>query len=117
VPSEAAAPETAAPPLLRQALRLQHHAPGELVCPWLAPGAALALEGIGAGPLATRLPTSPVRVAARRGRYSTELEPRVRSAHIDADQRRLRVTYAFAHHYAPSAAPSWIEVSGDRVES
>jgi hypothetical protein len=117
-PSEPTPSAPGAPPLLRQAMRLQHHAPGELVYPWLPPGTMLALEGVGTRPLALRLPGPPVRVAARRGRHhAMELEPRLRSAHLDGDQRRLRVTYGFAQHYSPWVAPSWIEVSAAGVGS
>jgi hypothetical protein len=106
--------ERCGPGLLRTAARMQHHAPGSLIFPWLEPRTAVRATGFAAADLLAACPAPPVTVASRRGRSADELRGRVQSVHLDVDARDVLVSFGFAVRYAPSAPPQWIDVR--RVE-
>ncbi len=92
-------------------LRALHHAPAALIFETpLAVGTVLALSGHGADPVRTAVPPCPAQAQTRSGRQTTPLEPRVRSVHLDADARQLRVTWSYGRTYHPRRAPQWIEL-------
>jgi len=91
-------------------LRMQHHAPGDLVLPVVLPGTAVALVGLGRAPLRFLVPPSPISVRARRLGQDEIAPPRLRSLHVDADQRTLTVVYDHAFRYDPLKPPSWVRV-------
>jgi hypothetical protein len=95
---------------LLMALRMHHHAPGDLVLPVVEAGTALALIGLGAEPLRCSLPGSPVRVRTRRRRDEAEVRPRLRSVHLDGDQRTVTAVYGHSFRYDPEKPPTWIIV-------
>jgi hypothetical protein len=92
-------------------LRMQHHAPGDLVFSLLTPGTAVALVGLGRAPVSFRVPPSPISVRTRRLRQDEIVAPRLRSLHIDADRRTLSVVYDHAFRYDPAKPPSWVRIS------
>ena len=92
-------------------LRMQHHAPGWLIFEQpLTEGTGIELSGHGPERLRATVPACPARVQTRSGSRTTELEPQVRSVHLDADRRQLRMTWAHGSRYHPRRAPQWIEV-------
>ncbi len=96
-------------------LRMIHHAPGALIFEEsLSAGARLAISGPGAEPIRTQVPSCPARARIRSASRTRDLHPQVRSVHLDADRRQLRVTWGHTHAYHPRRAPQWIDVEQTR---
>jgi hypothetical protein len=95
---------------LLMSLRMQHHAPGDLVLPDVDAGTPLALAGLGRSPLRCPIPASPVRVRTRRRRNEEDVRPRLRSVHLDGDQRTMTAVYGHSFRYDPENPPAWIIV-------
>jgi hypothetical protein len=96
---------------LERMLRLQHHAPGALVFDEpVEPGAAIELTGFGPATIRTRVPASPLGVFLRSRGDEPVAPPRVRSIHIDADRRQLRVTWGHFRRYDTRRAPRFVVV-------
>jgi hypothetical protein len=96
---------------LRQALRLQHHAPGALILDEVVPSSPCVLEGLGGTPIAFSVPAPPVSASVRQGRGREPLRAKVRAMHIDADARTLRVAFGHFHGYRAARPPQWVELS------
>ncbi len=92
-------------------LRLQHHAPGDLIFPSVPPGTAVALVGLGRTPLRFDVPASPISVRTRRRKQMEQARPALRSLHIDADTGTLDVVYGHAFRYDLEDPPSWVLVN------
>lgn len=93
----------------RQALRLLHYAPGDLIFDDVPSGTPFSLAGFAGADIAFRVPEQPVRVHARRGR-AAELQPHLRAIHVDADARIVELAWAYAGRYASGRAPKWLDV-------
>ncbi|MCC6525836.1 MAG: DUF2169 domain-containing protein [Polyangiaceae bacterium] len=91
------------------ALCAQHHASGVLILPDVAPGTLVRLEGLAGAPLELRVPASPVVVTARRGRDRVLLSGLLRSLHVDADRRAVRLSYGHFLEHATAATRAWLE--------
>jgi hypothetical protein len=96
---------------LDRVMHLQHHAPsGMIFREPLGAGAPIEIAGLGAEPIATRVPASPI-VVTLRARSSDEVAPpRVRSVHVDANARQLRVTWGHFRRYDVRHAPRFVAV-------
>jgi hypothetical protein len=95
---------------VRMVLRMQHHAPGDLVFREVPAGAVVALAGLGRGPLRFDVPPSRVRVALRARNRRETIAAQLRSLHLDADRATLTVVHGHAFDYDPTDPPSWIHV-------
>jgi hypothetical protein len=93
------------------ALRLYHHAPPLLIFGDLLPGTLVELAGAGTGPVRFVVPMSPAKISVRARKQDTEIQPRLRSLHVDAERRVVRIIHAHSFHYDPRLAPSWIRVA------
>ena len=92
-------------------LHMLHHAPGWLIFDdGVREGDVVTLAGHGNTTVSTQIPFCPARVLARTGTRREALSPTVRSVHLDADKRKLWVTWGHACTYAPRRAPRWIEL-------
>ncbi len=96
--------------LVRQALRMQHHAPGATIFDAVPAGETITIEGIGSTSIRFRVPCSPLTVVARRGRSATPLAGVAKSLHVDVTQARAIVVFGHRTAYEPCRAPEWIEV-------
>jgi len=103
--------------LLGDHLRLQHHAPSDLIVLELPPGTPVVLEGMGNSRIAFRVPGSPISVLARRRGRSRAFCGVLRSVHIDSDRRLVRVAYRHSFHYRPAHAPRWLDVTAAPSEA
>jgi hypothetical protein len=98
---------------VKNAFFVLHHAPPRLVFRPMAPDTPIEVRGLGVAMMRFQVPAPPLRVLVRKraGVEGVEAVPqRVRSLHIDADRRTVRVTHGHQFHYEPAAAPSWISV-------
>jgi hypothetical protein len=97
---------------LLRAMRIQHHAPPSLIFEDVPTGMAIDLQGLGESPLRFVAPASPARVTTARGsKDETEVRPRLRALHVDADARAVRLVFAHGFHYDPQRPPRWIRVT------
>ncbi len=94
---------------LDAAFLVQHHAPPRLVFRDLRAGAPVRLRGLDGGPVAFEIPESPIEVRTKR--RGDPVPPLLRSVHVDAERRLVRVTHAHPFVYAPDTAPAWIRVT------
>lgn len=101
--------------MLDRALWVQHHASGDWMLPDLSPGELVTLDGLGADPIKVVVPPAPTRVSIGHGRSRHDLAPAIRSLHIDAEARVLRIVYGHAGPYAPSRPPRRIVVDDRRA--
>ncbi|MDI3291754.1 DUF2169 domain-containing protein [Polyangium sp. 15x6] len=85
-----------------------HHAPGYLVFDELAPGTPIQLVGLGKAIIRFSLPESRLRVTLRRGQNRTDVPPRIRSVHVDAEKMTVSCVYGYEFRYHEGTAPSWI---------
>jgi hypothetical protein len=92
------------------ALRLQHHAPGALIFDQVSAGDVIAIEGVGATMRFT-VPASPVRVMIRRGSAAEETSSRVRSVHVDAERKVVRIVYGHGHRFRSRRPPRRIDIT------
>jgi hypothetical protein len=93
------------------AYRMRCHAPPSLIFESLPPGTPIRLEGVGRRPIGLEVPSSPVRVAARRGLDRTELGAHLRSLHIDADAAVVTAVHAHGFRHTAARAPEWLVVT------
>lgn len=100
-----APPATWTPPL-----RIYHHAPPSLIFRELPTATPISLEGLGPGPLRFTVPAAPCRVAARTRHADTQIEPRLRALHVDADRGVLHAVHDHTFRYDPRRSPTWIRV-------
>lgn len=94
-----------------QVLRLYHHAPPVLIFDGLLPGTPIELSGACADPMRFVVPPSPATVSVRAGKTDTEIQPRLRALHVDAEHRIVRTVYDHSFRYDPRLAPSWIRIA------
>ncbi len=93
------------------ARRAVHHAPPDLIFDdELTEGAPLEVTGHGRAPICATVPRCPARVTARSTTRRAALAPRARSVHLDADNRRLRLTWSFGTLYPLNRVPQWLDV-------
>lgn len=96
-------------------LRMQHHAPPSLIFDDVVPGTPIELQGLAEGPLRLVVPPAPARVSTVGARkVETEVRPRLRGLHVDADQRAVRLVFAHTFHYDPDRPPRWVRVADAR---
>jgi hypothetical protein len=107
----ATAQEDDAKSALLRTLRMQHHAPPSLIFEDVTSGTPIDLQGLSGGPLRFLVPGSPARVSIVGARkVETEVQPRLRALHVDADRHAIRLVFAHAFHYHPQRPPRWIRV-------
>jgi hypothetical protein len=96
-------------------LWLQHHAPPPLIFDELAPGTAIELDGVGE-PMRLTVADCPVHVAVcgRDGALAAP-RPRLRSVHLDADDRTARICWGFGHRFEVDRPPHWIHAEQGRA--
>jgi len=96
---------------LCRVLRMQHHAPPPLIFDDVRAGTPIELHGLSGAPLRFVVPPSPARVSTVGARkVETEVRPRLRALHVDADRRAVRVVFAHTFHHDPKRPPRWIRV-------
>ncbi len=86
-----------------------HHAPPEMIVPCPAPGTPVRLRGLGPE-VGFALPSPPLSVGIGRGRDRVCLPAKLRSLHVDAERRVVRLVWAYKHRYAPERPPAWWSV-------
>ncbi len=96
-------------------LWLQHHAPPPLIFDEPAAGTAVELSGMGA-PLGFVVGACPIDVSVRaRDGACSAPRPRLRSVHLDADERTVRVCWGFGHRFEVDRSPHWIHAEHRRA--
>ena len=94
--------------VLLRTLSMQHHAPPLLIFEDVAPGTPIQLQGLGRGPLRFVVPPTPARVSTVGPRkVETEVRPRLRGLHVDADRHVVCFIFAHTFHYHPQRPPRW----------
>jgi hypothetical protein len=92
-------------------LRLQHHAPPDLLLNDVPTGAPFELTGLGQGPIRVSVPGCSVRATVRAKRGEVAVAPKLRAIHLDADKRILRAVHDFSFRYDPRTPPRRLRVS------
>ena len=92
-------------------LSLLHHAPPRLIVREPPPLTSVSLDGFASGPIRFEIPDSPIEVVVRIGKVGEPVRPRLRSVHVDAARRLVRVTHGHMFRYSPDQAPAWILVT------
>ncbi len=96
-------------------LWLQHHASPPLIFDELTAGDNVELSGMGA-PFGFAVPACPSQVSLQAGDGATsELRPRLRSVHLDVDERTVRACWGCGHRYSVERPPHWIHAEEVRV--
>ncbi len=106
-----ATPGVAAPIDGTAVLMMLHHAPPRLIFPEARAVVSVWLDGFATGPIRFVVSASPVDVVVRTGKVSEPVRPRLRSVHVDAERRLVRVTHGHMFRYAPNQPPAWIMVT------
>jgi hypothetical protein len=106
----AAAPEAWKMGLLPMALRAHNPAPSYLVFDDLPAGTPIHLDGVGREAIRFDVPPSPVRLTLLRKPNREELQPELRSVHVDADRGLVSCVYGHPFLYREGHEPSWIVV-------
>jgi len=97
---------------LDASLRGKHHAPGPLILDRLEKGTPVSIRGAGEGFMRFNVPPPPLQVTAVLARGpSLKPRPRLRSLHVDADRRLVRLVWGYLFRYAPPNSPRLVNVA------